>query len=174
MASILEKLLAIQGATEQLSVDSLSEASEGAKRREEPSDGVFPVSPPTGPVEAHTGKAEGIQKASPSPKMLEVWREAFRIYTRFAPEIRAAASWPTTTDGASTASGAAAAGATTAPTTAAATAAGVQDSGSSSGQIFLEALERVKDMARFGEEGEIVGIGVYNMLSDVWQRAAKG
>lgn len=172
MASILEKLLTIQGTTEQLSIDTLSETVEGAKRREEPSDDVSPISHPTGPVEAHTGKAAGIQKESPSPEMLEVWREAFRIYTRYGPAIRAAAaSVSTTADGSPAASVAAATGATNSPTNSAAAAAGVAASGSNLGGIFLEASERVKAMARFGEDGEIVGIGVLSMLDDLYSRS---
>lgn len=139
MASTLEKLLTIQGAEEQLSIETLSAGQEGAKRREEAAGGIPPPQPPTGPSAEPTGAAASVQGTGSPPDMLEVWREAFRIYTRYGPAIRAAAAVP--------------------------------EGHEEAGRIFLEALERVKTMARAGEDGEIIGFRVFDMLDDIWQRA---
>lgn len=94
MAGTLEKLLTIQGAEEQLSIETLSAGQEGAKRREEARAGIPPPQPPTGPSAAHTGPAAGPPGTGSPPDMLEVWREAFRVFSRYAPAIRAAAALP--------------------------------------------------------------------------------
>lgn len=139
MASTLEKLLTIQGAEEQLSIETLSGATGGPQEREEARAGIPPPQPPTGPTEAHRGPENDTQGTGSPPDMLEVWREAFRVYTRYGPAIRAAAAIP--------------------------------EGHEEAGRLFLEALERVKRMASAGEDGEIIGFRVFDMLDDIWQRA---
>ena len=118
-----------------------TEAQEGAKQRDELPGGVPPPGLPTTRNNPITGPTRGIQGTGSPPDMMEVWRECFRIYSRYAPAIRAAAAR--------------------------------EDGHVEAGEIFLEALERVKVMARAGEDGEIIGFGVFNMLDEVWQRARK-
>ena len=91
MASTLEKLLTIQGAEEQLSIETLSGATGGPQEREEARGGI---PPPIGPSAANTGPAAGPPGTGSPPDMLEVWREAFRVFSRYAPAIRAAAALP--------------------------------------------------------------------------------
>ena len=94
MASTLEKLLSIQGAEEQLSMEALTEATGGPQEREEARGGIPPPQPPTGPTEAHRGPENGTQGTGSPPDMREVWREVFRMYSKYAPAIRAAAALP--------------------------------------------------------------------------------
>lgn len=72
--------------------EALTAAQNGAKQREEAREGIPPPSPPTGPTEEPTGPGNGIQGTGSPPDMLEAWREAYRIFSRYAPAIRAAAA----------------------------------------------------------------------------------
>ena len=94
MASTLEKLLSIQGAEDQLSMDTLSEPQKGPSGREEARAGIPPPQPPTGPTEANRGPNRSTPGTESPPDMREVWREVFRMYTKYAPALRAAAALP--------------------------------------------------------------------------------
>lgn len=75
--------------------EALSAATGGPQEREEARGGIPPPSSPTGPTEAHRGPETGTRGTGsppPSPDMLEAWREAFRIFSRYSPAIRAAAA----------------------------------------------------------------------------------
>lgn len=94
MAGTLEKLLSIQGAEDQLSMETISEPQKRPSELEEARAGIPPPQPPTGPTEATTGATGGPPGTEPPPDMREVWREVFRMYSKYAPAIRAAAALP--------------------------------------------------------------------------------
>lgn len=94
MARTLEKLLSIQGAEEQLSMETLSGPQKWPQEREEARASIPPPQPPTGPTEALTVANRGTPGPEPPPDMREVWREVFRMYSKYAPAIRAAAALP--------------------------------------------------------------------------------
>ena len=74
--------------------EALRAATEGPQEREEAGGGIPPPSTPTGPTEGHTGATAGIvgpPPVKPGPDMLQVWRDVYRIFSRYAPAIRAAA-----------------------------------------------------------------------------------
>lgn len=48
------------------------------------------------------------------------------------------------------------------------------DGESKAGDIFLQAAEEIRMMASAGEDGEIMGAALLDMLDDVWQRAQAG
>lgn len=73
---------------------TLSEAQKGPSEREEAWGGIPPPQSPTGPTEAHRGPENGTQGTGSPPDMREVWREVFRMYSKYAPAIRAAAALP--------------------------------------------------------------------------------
>ena len=80
-------------------MEALSEAQEGAKQSEEAAGGFSPPLMPTGATEGKSEATRGnsppqVEPSLPPPDMLEVWREAYRIYTKYAPAIRAAAKEP--------------------------------------------------------------------------------
>ena len=146
MASTLEKLLSIQGAEDQLTIESLIEGQEGPKQGEEAPAGAPLPFPPTGPGRPHRIENTGIVDPPPpaaSPDALETWREAFRIFSRYAPAIRTAAA----EDGAENEKARA---------------------------LFVEALEKVGRMATGGGDAHIIAFRVYDMLGDVWQEARRG
>ena len=75
--------------------EPLSEAQKGPQEREEAREGIPPPQSPTGSTEASTGPNRGIVGTGsppPGPDMMEAWREAFRIFSRYAPALRAAAA----------------------------------------------------------------------------------
>lgn len=99
MASTLEKLLSIQGVEEPAYTETLSEAQKGAKQGTEAAGGFSPPLMPTGATEGKSEATRGnpppqVEPSPPPLDMLEVWREAYRIYTKYAPAIRAAAKEP--------------------------------------------------------------------------------
>lgn len=153
MESILNQLLAIQGATEQQTIDGIIEARTEAARspqeREKAPDGENP--PPEGqsPIEGPQGR-QGPQKRDPpaaaekpSQEMLEAWRMAFRIFTRYAPALRRAAAH----DG---------------------------ETNEEACKLFTESLPEVEAIYKIGGDAEILAAHVYDMLSDAWQRARGG
>lgn len=145
MAGTLEKLLSIQGAEDQLSMDTLSEPQKAHQELEEARGSIPPPQPPTGPTEPLTGPNRGIVDPPPgktSPDMMEAWREAFRIFSHYAPLLRAAAA----TDG---------------------------EENDEAGRLFCEALPRVVKMCEPGGDAAILGMRVYDMLDDVWREARK-
>ncbi len=92
MAGTLEKLLSIQGAEEQLSLDTLSGAQNGPQEREEGPGRILPASHPIGLSAGHTEPNRAKQGTGSPPDMLEAWREAYRIFSRYAPALKAAAA----------------------------------------------------------------------------------
>lgn len=91
MDSILEQLLAIQGATEQQTIDALietrTEATRRPQEREERSGCVEPPPDQEKPSESPPGP----QKRDSLP-MLEAWRAMYRIFAKYAPALRQAAA----------------------------------------------------------------------------------
>ena len=145
MAGTLEKLLSIQGAEDQLSIETLTEPQKRPSELEEAREGIPPPPPPIGPSEALTGANRGIDEPPPGkapPDMMEAWREAFRIFSHYAPLLRAAAA----TDG---------------------------EMNEEAGRLFCEALPRVVKMCEPGGDAAILGLRVYDMLDDVWKEARK-
>lgn len=94
MASTLEQLLSIQGAIEQQSMEQFMEAPQGDQEHAEAHE--------RGDTHQAAGNAQKwpseAQKGAPPPPaikstsaMLEAWRGAYKLFTRYAPAIRAAA-----------------------------------------------------------------------------------
>lgn len=114
---------------------SPSEPQKGPQEREEVRAGIPPPSTPKGPSAGKFAANGGV--SDPPPDKMEIWREAFRVYEKYAPGIRAAAAQP----------------------------GGYEEAG----RLFSEALERVMWMARAGEDGAIIGMGIYGMLEENWR-----
>ena len=95
MASTLETLLSIQGKSEQQTMAALLEDQEAPPRpaadQQEEKPHPAAGNAQKGPSEAQEGKPPppGIK---PPPGMLEAWRAAFKLFTKYAPAIRAAAA----------------------------------------------------------------------------------
>lgn len=86
MTSMLEKLLEIRDAEE----DTRSETQKRPNLSEKAEEGNYTVPPPIGPKNGISDSNRGIT----GPDMMESWREAYRIFTQFAPRLRAAAEKP--------------------------------------------------------------------------------
>lgn len=110
MESTLEQLLSIQGATEQQTIDSLTGSSSNAPGGRESG----AVSGPPGTEKKNSGREtpspspenaaerllqtrENASSSPPpagkaSPAMLEAWRTAYRVFTKYAPILRRSAT----------------------------------------------------------------------------------
>lgn len=95
MASTLEQLLSIQGKSEQQTMAALLEDQEAPQRpaEDQPEEKPHPAAgnAQKGPSEAQEG-APPPPAIKPPPAMLEAWRAAYKLFTRYAPAIRAAAA----------------------------------------------------------------------------------
>lgn len=118
MENTLERLLRIQGQPEQISMETGRRAA-GEERQAAP-----PAPPP---------------QEKPSPAILEAWRGAYRIFTKYAPALRHAAQ--------------------------------VDDGNEEAVAIFTAAAEEARAIYQAGGDAEILSIGVYGMLEDVFKRA---
>lgn len=90
MASTLERLLSIQGKAEQQTIDGLMESPGEPQKAAEPAN-QGNIQPVEKPVEK---SLSGAQKphAKASPEMLEAWRVAYRVFTKYSPLLKNAAS----------------------------------------------------------------------------------
>lgn len=130
MESTLEKLLRIQGAAEQMSMETAP---------------APPPAPPPPPPDQRQGAAAAAREAAPppaqekpSPAMLEAWRGAFRAFTKYAPALRVAAQ--------------------------------KDDENEEAVALFTAAAEDVKAIYAAGGDAEIIALGIYGMLEDVFKR----
>ena len=130
MESTLEKLLKIQGAAEQMSMETAP---------------APPSAPPPPPPDQHQGAAAAAREAAPppaqekpSPEMLEAWRGAFRAFMKYAQPLRLAAH--------------------------------KNDENEEAAALFTAAAQDVKAIYAAGGDAEIIALGVYGMLEDVFKR----
>lgn len=151
MASTLEKLLTIQGAVEQQSMEALMEAgaeeltadqarrAAGNQNQDKTEQDTSPAAggAQKGPSEAQKG-APPPPAIKPPPGMLEAWRGAYKLFTRYSPAIRAAAH--------------------------------LEDDNQEAGRLFVAALEESRDIYAIGGDAEILALRVFDMLDDVWKR----
>lgn len=150
MESILNQLLAIQGATEQQTIDGLIETrTEAPRRPQEREEGPERVEPPAeaqrpseGPPEPQKRSPPPMAAEKPSPEMLEAWRMAFRIFTKYAPALKRAAAQ----DG---------------------------ETNEEACRLFSEASQEANALYRIGGDAEILAMHVYDMLGDAWKKARK-
>ena len=95
MASTLEQLLSIQGSTEQQTMAALLEDQDGPQRpaEDQQEENSHPAAgnAQNGPSAAQEGKPPP-PAIKPPPGMLEAWRAAYKLFTRYAPAIREAAA----------------------------------------------------------------------------------
>lgn len=143
MASTLEKLLSIQGAIEQQSMEQLMEAPQGAQ---EPAEDQQREKPHPAAGNAQKGPSAAQESAppppgsKPPPEMLEAWRKAFKLFTKYSPALKAAAAQ----DG---------------------------PENEEAGRLFLETLEEMRAIWEIGGDAEPLALRVYDMLDDVWHKA---
>ena len=142
MASTLEKLLSIQGATGQQSMETLIKAPPAAQ---EPAEEAGRIDTHPAAENAEKGPSEAQESAPPPqaikspPAMLEAWRTIYRVFTKYAPALKLAAN--------------------------------LDDDNEEAGRLFMEALEEIKPVFAIGGDAEILALGVYNMLDDVFKKA---
>lgn len=150
MGTILDQLLAIQGATEQQTIAGLSETrTEAPRSPQEREEGPGRVEPPPqaekpseGPPGPQKRDPPAMAQEKPSPEMLEAWRMAFRIFSKYAPALKRAAAQ----DGAEN---------------------------DEACRLFSESLPEVEALYRIGGDAEILAVHVYDMLGDAWKKARK-
>lgn len=131
MESTLERLLKIQGAAEQISMETA------------PAPPPSPPPPPPdqrGPGDAGAARqaAQAQPTGKPSSPMLEAWRGAYRTFTKYAPALRNAAH--------------------------------KDDENEEAAALFMTAAEELKAIFATGGDAEILSIGLYEMLEDVYKR----
>lgn len=131
MENTLERLLRIQGQPEQISMeeapappDQTGGQGDAAAARE--------AAPPAR-IQA--------QQPKTAPEVLEAWRGAFRLFTKYAQPIRAAAH--------------------------------KDDENAEAAAIFTAAAEEARAIYSAGGDAEILSIGVYGMLEEVFRREQK-
>ncbi len=142
MGSTLEKLLSIQGATEQQSMEMLINVPQALQEREK---GAELVEPPPTTENARKGPPGPRESVSPPapvikafPAMLEAWRMAFKTFTKYAPALRHAANQ--------------------------------DDDNAAAVEAFSAAAEEVSSIHKIGGDAEILALHVYGMLEDIYKQ----